>query len=182
MNPTEWEKVQELFDKVLDLKKEDRIPFLKTQCKNNEDLFNEVVSLLEADENIHPILDKKASDIINIEEKLNFVGQQIGSYKILKEIATGGMETVFLTERSDGFFDQKVALKIVKPGLSTIPIIRRFQHERQILANLEHPNIARLLDGGETSLFYNGIRWWNSYWWILWWTQIDNKWKTKFIY
>lgn len=68
------------------------------------------------------------------------------------------METVFLTERSDGFFDQKVALKIVKPGLSTIPIIRRFQHERQILANLEHPNIARLLDGGETSLFYNGIR------------------------
>jgi eukaryotic-like serine/threonine-protein kinase len=150
MKHTDWERIQKLFAHALDLKKEDRITYLKVECGDNVDLLSEVTSLLESDENIHPVLDKKASEIINIEEKLNFVGKQIGSYTIIEEIATGGMGSVFLAERSDGFFDQKVALKIIKPGLSTIPIIRRFQHERQVLANLQHPNIARLFDGGVT--------------------------------
>lgn len=150
MDAKNWEKVQTLFDEAIQLEKDDQIDFLNSQCGNDKELYKEVLSLLDADESIHPILNKKASEIISAEEKLNFVGQEIGSYKIIEEIASGGMGTVFLAERSDGFFDQKVALKIVKPGLSTIPIIRRFQHERQILANLHHPNIARLYDGGVT--------------------------------
>jgi len=150
MNDTNWKKVQELFEQALNLESSKRELFLKTECGENNDLYNEVSSLLEADEELHPVLSKKASEIINSEEKINFIGQNIGSYKIVEEIATGGMGTVFLAERSDGFFEQKVALKVVKPGLSTIPIIRRFQHERQILANLHHPNIARLYDGGVT--------------------------------
>ncbi|MCB9249981.1 MAG: serine/threonine protein kinase [Ignavibacteriales bacterium] len=150
MNQPDWEKVEKLFEEAIELDKDKRISFLKNKCGNNKKLFDEVVSLLEADENVNPVLDKKASDIINIEEKINFIGQQIGVYKIIKEIATGGMGSVFLAERCDGIFEQKVALKIIKPGLSTIPIIRRFQHERQILANLQHPNIARLFDGGVT--------------------------------
>ncbi|MCB0751948.1 MAG: protein kinase, partial [Ignavibacteriae bacterium] len=145
-----WEKVEELFSKALDIDKKERLEFLKKYCENDTNLFNDVLSLLNEDEEIHPLLDKKASEIINIDEKLNFVGQQIGNYKLLEEIASGGMGTVFLAERCDGIFEQKVALKIIKPGLSTIPIIRRFQHERQILANLQHPNIARLFDGGVT--------------------------------
>lgn len=151
MSQSDWEKVQRLFNEAIELEKADRVQFLKVQCGQDLTLFNEVISLLSADEDIHPVLNKKASDIINIEEKLNFVGQQIGNYKIVEEIATGGMGTVFLAERCDGVFEQKVALKIVKPGLSTIPIIRRFQHERQILASLQHPNIARLFDGGVTA-------------------------------
>jgi len=150
MNQEQWEKVQELFERALEFSKEDRIPFIKKQCEGEKDLFEEVVSLLEADDNVHPVLDRKASEIINIEEKLNFVGQIIGNYKLVEEIASGGMGTVFLAERCDGVFEQKVALKIIKPGLSTIPIIRRFQNERQILANLQHTNIARLFDGGVT--------------------------------
>jgi serine/threonine protein kinase len=150
MNQADWKKVQKLFNEAIELQKEERLQYLKEQCGQDLSLYNEVISLLSADEDIHPVLNKKASDLINIEEKLNFVGQQIGNYKIVEEIATGGMGTVFLAERCDGFFEQKVALKIVKPGLSTIPIIRRFQHERQILANLQHPNIARLFDGGIT--------------------------------
>ena len=150
MKPTDWDKIQDLFLKAAEFNKEDRIPFLKSECGDNKELFEEVISLLESDEEIHPILNQKASDLIDLERELNFIGEEVGSYRILEEIATGGMGTVFLAERSDGYFEQKVALKIVKPGLSTIPIIRRFQQERQVLANLQHPNIARLLDGGVT--------------------------------
>ena len=64
------------------------------------------------------------------------------------EVGRGGMGAVFAAVRDDGEFEQKVALKIIKSGLSTATIVRRFRHERQILASLEHPNIARLLDGG----------------------------------
>lgn len=145
-----WEKINELFAKALELDEKNRIEFLKQNCGNDKQLFDEIISLINEDEKIHPLLDKKASELINVEEKLNFIGQQIGNYKLIKEIASGGMGTVFLAERCDGIFEQKVALKIIKPGLSTIPIIRRFQHERQILANLQHPNIAKLFDGGVT--------------------------------
>jgi serine/threonine-protein kinase len=145
-----WKRIEDLFSKAIDLEKDERIDFLKKECGEDIQIFNEVLSLLESDENIHPLLAKKASDLINVEQKINFIGQQIGSYRIIEEIASGGMGTVFLAERSDGLFEQKVALKIIKPGLSTIPIIRRFQQERQVLANLQHANIARLFDGGVT--------------------------------
>ncbi|MCB9249744.1 MAG: hypothetical protein H6613_14940 [Ignavibacteriales bacterium] len=95
MNQPDWEKVEKLFEEAIELDKDKRISFLKNKCGNNKKLFDEVVSLLEADENVNPVLDKKASDIINIEEKINFIGQQIGVYKIIKEIATGGMGSVF---------------------------------------------------------------------------------------
>lgn len=147
----DWNKVQKLFDEALSVDKSDRITFLRERCKDDNDLFDEVISLLSADDEVHPVFDKPASELITADRKLNFVGQQIGNYKLIEEIASGGMGTVFLAERCDGVFDQKVALKIIKPGLSTIPIIRRFQHERQILANLQHPNIAKLFDGGITS-------------------------------
>ncbi len=74
--------------------------------------------------------------------------RQIGKYKIIKELGRGGMGAVFLAERED--FKQKVALKLIKRGMDTDEIIRRFRQERQVLAKLEHPNIAHLLDGGTT--------------------------------
>ena len=150
MKNSDWKKIEELFNKAVELNPTERIEFLRKECGNNLNLFNEVLSLLESDEDVHPLLDKKASDLINVEQKINFIGQQIGSYRIVEEIASGGMGTVFLAERSDGLFEQKVALKIIKPGLSTIPIIRRFQQERQVLANLQHSSIAKLFDGGVT--------------------------------
>ena len=145
-----WEKVDKLFAAAIELEDSKRLEFLKSKCGEDIRLLNEILSLLNEEQTIHPLLNKKASDFINVDEKLNFVGQQIGNYKLVEEIASGGMGTVFLAERCDGIFEQKVALKIIKPGLSTIPIIRRFQHERQILAKLQHPNIAKLFDGGVT--------------------------------
>jgi len=77
-------------------------------------------------------------------------GQQIGSYKIIRELGRGGMGTVYLAARADESFDKQVALKLIKRGMDSDAIIRRFVTERQILANLDHPNIARLIDGGTT--------------------------------
>ena len=83
-----------------------------------------------------------------IEKKSN--SRKIGNYEVIKELGAGGMGVVFLAERADGAFNQKTALKLIKRGMDSDAILRRFHNERQILADLNHPNIARLLDGGTT--------------------------------
>lgn len=77
-------------------------------------------------------------------------GRTIGSWRLLERIATGGMGTVYLGERTDHEFEKKVAVKLVRSGLDSEEVMVRFRRERQLLANLEHPNIGRLLDGGST--------------------------------
>jgi WD40 repeat protein/serine/threonine protein kinase len=77
-------------------------------------------------------------------------GRRIGPYEVLEEIGRGGMGAVYLAVRADDEFDKQVAIKLVWPGFDSAEIIKRFRQERQILANLDHPNIARLLDGGTT--------------------------------
>jgi non-specific serine/threonine protein kinase/serine/threonine-protein kinase len=77
-------------------------------------------------------------------------GGRVGPYRLLREIGRGGMGTVYLAARDDGEFKHQVAIKLVKRGMDTDRILARFRHERQILAGLDHPNIARLLDGGHT--------------------------------
>src|SRR5207253_391487 len=77
-------------------------------------------------------------------------GSRIGPYKIIREIGRGGMGTVYLAARADDF-EKRVAIKLIKRGMDTDEILSRFRNERQILANLDHPNIARLLDGGTTT-------------------------------
>ncbi len=72
----------------------------------------------------------------------------LGPYRILREIGRGGMATVYEAERDDREFERKVAVKVIRRGMDTADIVRRLRRERQILANLDHPNIARLLDGG----------------------------------
>ena len=77
-------------------------------------------------------------------------GERVGAYVIVRELGRGGMGTVFLAERADGQFEKQVAIKILSRGADTAEILRRFRAERQILARLDHPNIARLLDAGTT--------------------------------
>ena len=77
-------------------------------------------------------------------------GRRIGVYRIVREIGRGGMGTVYLAERADDAFTQQVAIKLIKRGMDTDQVLARFRAERQILASLDHPNIARLLDGGTT--------------------------------
>ena len=80
----------------------------------------------------------------------SMIGRRVGIYELVKEIGRGGMGAVYLAERADGEFRQRVAVKLVKRGTDTDFVLNRFRHERQILASLEHPFIARLLDGGTT--------------------------------
>lgn len=147
MNPERWKKIQSLFEKALELNPSERENFLKQECGDDKELFDEVISLISADEKQHSIFSGSAGDYI-AHNDANLDGKTFGSYRTIKQIGSGGMGSVYLAERIDGHFEQKVALKIVKPGMNSNEIIRRFEDERQILARLQHPNIARLLDGG----------------------------------
>ena len=80
----------------------------------------------------------------------NLAGDRLGSWRVVKEIGRGGMGTVYLAVRDDDQFQKQVAIKVVRHGMDTADVLGRFRHERQILANLDHPYIARLLDGGTT--------------------------------
>ncbi len=150
MNSERWQKIGIIFEEALNLKEPERTEFLVDMCGDDSELLEEICSLIEADTNVPSVLKGQASDAIYIQPKKNYNGTVIGNYKIINQIAEGGMGSVFLAERADGQFEQKVALKIIKPGMNSNEIIKRFQFERQILARLQHPNIARLLDGGLT--------------------------------
>ncbi len=150
MNSERWQKIGIIFEEALKLKEPERTEFLLDTCRDDSEMLAEVRSLIEADTNIPSVLKGQASDSIYIQSGKNYEGTIIGNYKIISQIAEGGMGSVFLAERADGQFEQKVALKLIKPGMNSNEIIKRFQFERQILARLQHPNIARLLDGGLT--------------------------------
>lgn len=150
MDAKRWEQVQSIFEKIVDTDKSRQTILLNELCGDDDELKREVQSLLESDRENLSLLEKPAADLINIEKLTSLVGKTIGQYHIIKQIGHGGMGEVYLAERDDKQFDQRVALKIVKRGMNSQDTIRRFQAERQILANLDHPNIARLYDGGVT--------------------------------
>ncbi len=150
MSADYWNKAQALFEAALDLDEAERAPFIDNACKGDDALRRDVLSLLEADAGAHSLLDGVALEAVDLEDAFSFEGQQVGPYRLLRRIGQGGMGAVYLAERVDGQFEQRVALKLIKRGMDSEQILRRFQSERQILARLEHPNIARLLDGGLT--------------------------------
>jgi len=150
MNTKRWTQIQTLFDQVLEMEPESRDQFLKDKCAGDNELYTEITSLLSADENVHDLLDGLAIDTIIPIEELSLEGETVGNYKISHKIASGGMGAVYLAQRSDGHFDRSVALKVIKKGMDSEQVLKRFHRERQILAKLQHPNIARLLDAGLT--------------------------------
>src|SRR5438105_2011200 len=98
----------------------------------------------------NPCASDGAGDFIETPVLEPFCGRRIGPYRLIRKLGQGGMGSVYLAARADDQFEQQVAVKIVKRGMDTDFILSRFRNERQILAGLEHPNIARLLDGGAT--------------------------------
>ncbi len=149
-----WQRVKEIFNGALDLDAPQQAAFLERACAGDEGLRKEVEGLLERDGKSEPFLDRPvfeaAAGLLSHEATTEAVGHRIGSYRILRELGRGGMGTVYLAERADGQYRQQVAIKKVRDGLESTQDPLRFQQERQILASLEHPNIARLLDGGVT--------------------------------
>ena len=150
MDSNRWQKIQEIFDAAAELDAAEQAIFLREKCAGDEALFHEIQSLLAADSQPHSLMESQiAKPELPLSPK-EFAGEIIGSYKLVKLIGHGGMGSVYLAERADGQFEQQVALKLIRPGLNSTEILRRFWEERQILARLQHPNIARLLDGGVT--------------------------------
>ena len=151
---TRWSRVQSLFEEALEKDPPKRITFLKEACEDDLDLYQEVVSLLESDQQINSLVDGQALDLVTVSESVleepEMPAAPIGPYHATKRLGQGGMGVVYLAERADGQFDQQVALKLIKKGMDSENIVRRFIGERQILARLQHQNIARLLDGGIT--------------------------------
>lgn len=150
MDSSRWNRIQELFAAALERPADERAAFLRGECGDDGELFGEVWSLLDADAEAPSLLDGLAIESIDLPREMSYEGSIIGPYRVVRLIGSGGMADVYLAERADGQFDQRVALKLIRRGMDSEQILRRFQSERQILARLEHSNIARLLDGGVT--------------------------------
>ena len=153
MNQDKFLKAKQIFDDALNLDASQRKIFLDEECGDDLELKKEVLSLLNSLENTIDFLETPIT-ISEVDEDIfsdPYIGKQIGSYIIDGEAGVGGMGIVYSGKRNDKEFEQKVAIKILKHGITSEYLLKRFQIERQTLANLQHQNIARLLDGGRTS-------------------------------
>ncbi len=158
MNPQKWQQIKEIFGEAVELSAAngERERFLRSQAAADSEIIREVRRLLAADEkndSVNPMAnvahlwrDDGDEDDAAAED---LTGRRIGDYRIVREIGRGGMGVVFEARREAEDFSQTIALKILRGAAAdSTEIARRFRRERQILAVLEHPHIARMLDGG----------------------------------
>jgi serine/threonine protein kinase/tetratricopeptide (TPR) repeat protein len=157
IDPQRWDRLKTILGEALEENSlAARIALVEKRCGQDTDLLEEAESLLAEAE----VLLKERTDSFEDcarnaastfwQEGPPRGGERVGAYVIVRELGRGGMGTVFLAERADGQFEKQVAIKILNRGADTAEILRRFRAERQILARLDHPNIARLLDAGTT--------------------------------
>lgn len=149
-----WLRVEELFERAGNLPPEERDAFLESACANDQGLRDYVASLLQEDSLGDDLIDATIVDAMSQafgDDELRsdeMRGQKIGAYRVDRLLGAGGMGMVYLAERADEHFDQQVAIKLGRHRLVDPQTVLRLRHERQILADLDHPNIARLFDGG----------------------------------
>ena len=144
--PERWGEIKRIVGECLALPPDQRESRIQKLCGGDADLVTEVQSLVRSHAEMGDFL---ADAVFAREGEELLTGRQVGHYQLCEPIAEGGMGTVYRAVRSSDF-EKQVAIKLVKRGMDTDFILRRFRHERQILAGLDHPNIARLLDGGAT--------------------------------
>ena len=151
IHPTDrWQRIEKIFLAAADLPLEERPRYLREACGGDPELRREVESLLEADDTDEAPVGDVVRESVNSMVKHEFDGLSAGAWRLLDEIGRGGMGTVYRAKRTEGDFNIEVAIKILNRGIESPAILDRFRRERQMLARLEHPNIARLLDGGTT--------------------------------
>ena len=149
-----WKQIEALFEQSLELPETERGKFLEKRCNGDEELRREVESLLQSHARAGTFIDKRSLFLSDEEGEATgaaaAVGELIGPYRVLREIGRGGMGAVYVAERADQQYEKRVAIKLIKRGMDTDSVLRHFRNERQILAGFDHPNIARLFDGGTT--------------------------------
>jgi serine/threonine protein kinase len=151
MTNEQWKQVKDIFSAVVELPPEERAAFTIKESGGDALIIKEVQSLLDSDDEVEDFIENPTMAVSQlVRDETALAGKKIGSYLIEKEIGRGGMGAVYSATRADEHFEKRVAIKLIKRGFDTDDIVRRFRHERQILAALDHPNITRLLDGGAT--------------------------------
>jgi serine/threonine protein kinase len=155
MNPQHWQRIKELFNEAVEYEPGARARFLVEACAGDRSLLAQVESLIASDAEAGNFIAEPAfvppdAALPGEDGAAGAAGRRIGSYELVRELGRGGMGAVYLGARADAQFDKQVAVKVVKRGMDTDFVLRRFSRERQVLAALDHPNIAKLLDGGAT--------------------------------
>jgi serine/threonine protein kinase len=163
MTPQRFRQIRNVFDALMEREPATRTVFLEEACQGDDELRSEVKRLIAAHKQAPGWLDKLVGEGLPAAQEPSpgeegtgatawrrLEGRRIGPYEILRELGAGGMGTVYLAARADGVFRKFVAIKIVQSEAASPEALRRFQREREILASLDHPHIARILDGGST--------------------------------
>jgi len=152
MSAEQWNRVQEIFSAAVELPPSEQDGMVEAACAGDPAVRAEVESLLRADSSGDaPVVSAIGSEAEVLLKDSRILGERLGDYRILSEIGRGGMGTVYLAARDDQNYRKQVAIKVVKRGMDSAEVLGRFRHERQILANLDHPYVARLIDGGSTA-------------------------------
>lgn len=152
MDPTRWQRVEEIFGSAVEHPPASRAEAVAAACGDDQELRREVLSLLDSADSAADYftdLASRAGVARTVEaDGSRMIGRTVGAYRLVRPLGGGGMGMVFLAERDDRQFQKEVALKLLRTGVASSEGRQRFLRERQILARLEHPGIARLLDGG----------------------------------
>ena len=158
MKKARWRQIEAVFAEAVELPLEESRAYLDRVCEGDEELRREVDMLLESDRKAHGHIGSAvgiaaASFAVQMQREYSAaqIGQRIGPYEIVREIGRGGMGAVYQAVRIDDQYIRSVAIKFIAQGMDTPDALARFRTERQILATLQHPNIAGLLDGGTTA-------------------------------
>ena len=161
MQSERWQKIERLYHAVLECEESRRASLLERACEGDEALRREVESLVSYGDRSGKFIEGSALELVapalagdgsdgqdqaSIESRM--IGKRISQYRIVEQLGSGGMGEVYRAVRADDQYQKQVAIKLVRAGTDSGLVIGRFKNERQILAGLDHPNIARLLDGG----------------------------------
>ena len=156
LNAERWSRVEDLFGRAAEMATGEREHYLNSACGDDSELRDYILSLLQADPAVEATVERTIVNTIrgafgdDTSQADQMKGQLIGPYRVERLLGSGGMGMVYLAERADEQFDQQVAIKLGRHRLVDPQTELRLRHERQFLANLDHPNIARLFDGGTT--------------------------------
>lgn len=161
VSPDQWMKIEALMDKALEVPIEEREGLVRKEGGTDKALVEHVLEMLAAGNKVESFLESssqshlhdalaKMASAVATDETESDEGRMVGPYRLVRKIGRGGMGQVYLAVRDDEAFKRYVALKVIRKGMDSEDILKRFKVERHILASLTHPNIARLLDGGFT--------------------------------
>ena len=162
MEPDRWSLIEQLYHSAMEREESQRAAFLERACGGDRDLQQEVQSLLAYVKQTGKFIDRGALAVVAAEmagdaadshpdsDQDRMIGKRVSQYRIVAKVGSGGMGDVFRAVRADEAYEKHVALKLISAGRHSTFFVNRFRTERQILASLDHPNIARLYDGGTT--------------------------------